>query len=69
MVGISLVNASLAAPCGVLIIIGKTGVGKSTFIKLLGGKSQEDGQEPVIDDGIDSCKQSITHPLVVFLDG
>lgn len=64
MAGPSLANFSLAMSCGVFIVIGKTGVGKSTFIKLLGGKNGE-GQPPDIDDKIDSCKSPIAFPLLV----
>lgn len=64
MAGPSLVNFSLATSYGVFIVIGKTGVGKSTFIKLLGGKNGE-GQPPDIDDKIDPCESPVALPLLV----
>lgn len=35
--------------------MGKTGAGKSSMIKLLGGKDR-DGSEPTVDDGLESCR-------------
>ncbi|KAF8535939.1 hypothetical protein BDD12DRAFT_853207 [Trichophaea hybrida] len=46
-------------PIDVCILMGKTGVGKSSLIRLLGGKDQAD-KEPAVNDGIDSCTQHAT---------
>lgn len=35
--------------------MGKTGAGKSSMIKLLGGKDL-DGAEPSVDGGLESCR-------------
>lgn len=47
------------------IVIGKTGVGKSSFIKSLGGRNIDDDQEPIVDEGIGSCELSMA-PLFNF---
>lgn len=40
------------------MLMGKTGAGKSSFIKLLGGKNVLTGEEPTVNDGSDSCQLS-----------
>lgn len=45
-------------PIDVCILMGKTGAGKSSFIRLLGGRDQA-GNEPVVNAGIDSCEYTI----------
>lgn len=47
-------------PLKVIFLMGKTGVGKSTFINLLGGKNMETGLPPVVGHGSHSCK-FLTH--------
>lgn len=42
-------------PIAAFIFMGKTGAGKSSMIKLLGGKDL-DGLEPNVDDGLESCR-------------
>lgn len=51
-------GGSLTAPTAAFILMGKTGVGKSSFIKLVGGRDVQNGGEPKVDSGIDSCKKS-----------
>lgn len=45
--------------------MGKTGAGKSTMIKLLGGKDRE-GNAPNVDGGLESCKITNTSHLIVY---
>lgn len=54
----------LATPYAAFILIGKTGVGKSNFVKLLGGRAE--GKEPIVGEGIDSCKMPIAVPIFDF---
>ncbi|KAI5838867.1 hypothetical protein DFP73DRAFT_530682 [Morchella snyderi] len=44
-----------ALPPAVFILLGKTGSGKSSFIKLLGGTNLHTGEEPDVDSGINSA--------------
>lgn len=43
-----------SGPIAAIMLVGKTGAGKSSFIKLLGGRDI-DGNEPVSDGGLESC--------------
>jgi hypothetical protein len=40
----------------IFAIMGKTGVGKSTFIDLLGGREVKTKERPVVGDSLESCK-------------
>lgn len=44
-----------SGPIPVFMLAGKTGSGKSTFIKLLGGKDVSTNQDPVVSGALDSC--------------
>lgn len=46
---------SIPSPISVFLLMGKTGAGKSSFIKLLGGKDLR-GQAPEVSDGLESCE-------------
>lgn len=59
-------HLELVSSLATFIVIGKTGVGESSFIKSLGGKSIDDGQEPTVDEGIDSCESSIAFLFQCF---
>jgi ABC-type transport system involved in cytochrome bd biosynthesis fused ATPase/permease subunit len=43
-----------SGPIAAIMLAGKTGAGKSSLIKLLGGRDAE-GNEPVSDGGLESC--------------
>lgn len=45
---------SSSAPIAAIVLAGKTGSGKSSLIKLLGGRDLL-GAEPLVDAGLDSC--------------
>lgn len=45
----------------VFVLMGKTGAGKSSFIKLLNG-TDTFGYKPVVSDGIDSCNVYFSGP-------
>lgn len=52
-------------PIAAFVFMGKTGAGKSSMIRLLGGKGR-DGAEPIVDDGLESCR-SLTLGDAVYL--
>ncbi|KAL0635295.1 hypothetical protein Q9L58_005783 [Maublancomyces gigas] len=61
-------------PIAAFIFMGKTGAGKSSMIKLLGGKTS-DGSEPIVDDGLESCtttpiiyETTIDNKMILLLD-
>lgn len=51
---------STSGPIVAFVLAGKTGSGKSSFIKLLGGKDISTGQDPIVSGALDSCK---CHPV------
>lgn len=64
---------SSSAPVAVIILAGKTGSGKSSLIKLLGGRDLL-GDEPVVDGGLDSCNFRKLPPMLwytinIFISG
>ncbi|KAH0603461.1 uncharacterized protein H6S33_007783 [Morchella sextelata] len=48
-----------SGPIAAIMLAGKTGAGKSSLIKLLGGRDAE-GNEPVSDGGLESCTKKTT---------
>ncbi|KAL0632566.1 hypothetical protein Q9L58_008543 [Maublancomyces gigas] len=46
---------SASGPIVAFILAGKTGSGKSSFIKLVGGKEFGTGEDPVVSGALDSC--------------
>lgn len=53
---------------GVVLVMGKSGVGKSTFIHRLGGRECGTGDLPVVSDGTDSG-MSVQSFLAVYVFG
>jgi hypothetical protein len=51
----SLAYSDLNASWPVFAILGKTGVGKSSFIEVLGGHTPATGSSPEVCDGLESC--------------
>lgn len=51
----SLAYSDLNASWPVFAILGKTGVGKSSFIEVLGGRTLATGSSPEVCDGLESC--------------
>lgn len=47
---------SASGPIVAFVLAGKTGSGKSSFIKLVGGKEFGTGEDPVVSGALDSCK-------------
>lgn len=52
---------SSSTPIAAIVLAGKTGSGKSSLIKLLGGRDLL-GAEPLVDAGLDSCTFRKTPP-------